>query len=61
LYQKSKKKDLGLNEFYLADMMLNVKHIRSLPKVIRPLKMKDLKKYFIDLSTKLFNKVRPKK
>lgn len=60
IFELSKKKDLGLNEFYLAEMFYQVTQIKDFPKTLKPYSKKELVKFFMDLSDKLYKKIKPK-
>ncbi len=60
LFQRTKQKDLGLNEFYFANMIAEVKNLRYFPKTIKPFDKKQLQKFYLDLSRRLFLKIKPK-
>ncbi len=60
LLQDAKKKDLGLSEFYLAHMLLEVKNIRNFPKMLTPFNKKKMENYFVLLANKLLLEARPK-
>ena len=55
----AKKKDSGLDEFYLAEMMTKATDIKLFPKILRPFDKKKLVKFYLDLSDKLFKKIKP--
>lgn len=55
----AKKKDLGLSEFYLAHMMLQVQKINDFPETLRPFDKDHLKIFFMSLADKLFKKIKP--
>lgn len=57
----AKKKDLGLNEFYLSEMLSRASIIKEFPKTIKPFKKNELIKFFLELSDALFKKIKPKK
>lgn len=59
LFELSKKKDLGLNEFYLAEMMYQVSSFKDFPKTLKPFNKKGLVKFFLDLSDQLYKKIKP--
>ena len=59
IFDMAKKKDTGLNEFYLALMLSHVSQIKDFPKTIKPFDEKDLVKFFINLSDKLYQKIKP--
>lgn len=60
LFKKAKKKDLGLNKFYFANMIAEVKNLKYFPKTIKPFDKKDLQRFYLNLSKKLFLKIKPK-
>lgn len=61
LFQDAKKKDLGMNEFYLAHMMLEVKNLKDFPKMLVPFNKEKMKSYFVSLANSLLLKARPDK
>ena len=60
LFEKTKKKDLGLNEFYFANMLSEVDKLKDFPKTLKPFDKKELVKFFMDLSQKLLLKIKPR-
>ncbi len=60
LFQDAKKKDLGLSEFYLAHMLLEVKNLKNFPIMLTPFNKDQMKNYFISLANKLLLKVKPR-
>lgn len=59
LFQDAKSKDLGLSEFYLAHMMLEVKNLKDFPEMLVPFNKEKMIKYFIDQANKLLLKAKP--
>lgn len=59
LFEKTKKKDLGLNEFYFANMLADVKNLKEFPKILKPFDKQDFEAFFLNLSDKLFKKIKP--
>ncbi len=59
LLQDSKKKDLGLSEFYLAHMLLEVKNLKNFPQMLTPFNKKSMKNYFVSLANKLLLEAKP--
>lgn len=59
IFAMAKKKDLGLSEFYLAHMLNRAKDIKNFPKTIKPFDKKELVAFFLNLSDKLFKKIKP--
>lgn len=60
IFNMAKKKDLGLNEFYLAGMLAQVKEFKDFPKTIKPFDRKALTDLLLRLSDELFKKIKPK-
>lgn len=60
LFDETKKKDLGLNEFHFANMIVNVTSLKNFPPTLKPFDKKDLVNLFLRLSDKLFKKIKPK-
>lgn len=60
LLEDAKKKDLGLSEFYLGHMLLEVKNLKNFPKMLIPFNKKDMEDYFVSLANKLLLEAKPK-
>jgi len=60
LFEKTKKKDLGLNEFYFANMIAEVENFRYFPKTLKPFDQKDLVNFYLELSKKIFRMIKPR-
>ncbi len=60
LFQDAKKKDLGLSEFYLAHMLLEVKNLKNFPKMLVPFNKDEMKSYFVSLANNLLLEVKPR-
>lgn len=59
LFEKTKKKDLGLDEFYFANMIAQVEHLRDFPQMLVPLDQEELVKFFHKLAKGLYKKIKP--
>lgn len=59
LLQDAKKKDLGLSEFYLAHMLLEVKNLKDFPKMLVSFNATEMKNYFVSLANKLLLETKP--
>lgn len=59
LFNLSKKKDLGLSEFYLAAMITKITEIKFLPKMLIPIEKEAMKKFFLELADSLYQKIKP--
>ena len=60
LFQDAKKKDLGLNEFYLAHMLLEVKNLKNFPKMFVSFNKDEMENYFVSLANNLLLKLEPR-
>ncbi|MBM3283146.1 nucleotidyl transferase AbiEii/AbiGii toxin family protein [Candidatus Gottesmanbacteria bacterium] len=59
LFEKTKKKDVGLHEFYFANMIAEVGKLKQFPKTTKPFNKAKLVKFYLDLSEKLLKKIKP--
>lgn len=60
IFDKAKKKDIGLSEFYLASMLGEVENLKVFPRVLKSFNKQEFNKFFSDLSKQLFEKIRPR-
>lgn len=60
LLQDAKQKDLGMNEFYLAHMILEVKNLKDFPKMFVPFNKDNMESYFVSLANNLLIQIRPR-
>ena len=59
LFDKTKKKDTGLHEFYFANIIADVKQISNFPETLKPYKRNDLYDFFLTLRNRLLKKIKP--
>ena len=59
LLKDAKKKDLGLNEFYFAHMLLEVKNLKNFPKMFIPFNKDEMESYFVSLANNLLLEAKP--
>lgn len=59
LFNLAKKKDAGLSEFYLADMVSRVTDLKLFPKMLRKFDKKGFINFFEDLSNSLYQQIKP--
>lgn len=59
LLEDAKKKDLGLNEFYLAHMLLEVKNLKNYPKMLVPFNKAKMESYFVAMANNLLLEAEP--
>lgn len=60
LLKEAQQKDVGLTEFYLANMLLQVKTLKNFPKMLKIFDKEKMEKYFIDLANDLLLHIKPK-
>lgn len=61
MFELAKQKDLGLSEFYFANIITDVNKFETLPKMKIPFNKKAFLKFYEDLSRKLLLKIKPEK
>jgi len=63
LLELAKQKDLGLNEFYLGQAMRAVEKISpsDMPKLLEPLDLNEMKRFYVSLAEALVRRVNPEK
>ncbi len=59
LLKEAKQKDVGLTEFYLANMLLQVKTLKNFPKMLKIFDKEKMEKYFTDLANDLLLSIKP--
>ncbi len=59
LLAKAQEKDLGLQPFFLAGALLQVRHIRHLPATDPPLTLPELQDFIIVLANRLLDRLHP--
>lgn len=59
IIEDAKAKDGGITEFYLAGMLLEVKHLKDLPRMIKPLTIETLHQFFQRLADDLLDRIKP--
>lgn len=60
LLNDAKKKDLGLSEFYLAHMLLEVRNTKNFPEMPVSFNKGQMENYFVSIANKLLLDVKPK-
>jgi len=61
LFEKTKKKDTGLHEFYFANIIADVDKLTRFPKTLNPFNLSDLRNFYLKLSKQLLKKIKPDK
>jgi len=59
LLAKAREKDLGLQPFYMAGTLLQVRHLHTLPNTTPPLALADLQAFIVSLADRLLDQLRP--
>jgi hypothetical protein len=59
LMAKARKKDLGLQPFFLAGTLLQVRHLRNVPTTTPPLTLAELQTKIVTLADLLVDRSRP--
>ncbi len=59
LLEKAQTKDLGLQPFFLAGSLLQVRHLRHLPSTTPPISLTELEATFVPLANRLLDRVHP--
>lgn len=61
LILKAKKKDLGLTEFYLANSMAQSDQLKTTPKMLAPFNFEKMKRFYLEVSNKMLQEIKPGK
>ncbi len=56
----AKEKDPGLDEFYLSGMIRNVQKLTSLPNMVLPITLEELRSFFLPLAEQIMLKTKPR-
>jgi len=59
LFEKAKRKDLGLMEFYFAGALLQVNKLTRLPEMRKPLDLPTLQAFFTALANNILDWLNP--
>jgi predicted nucleotidyltransferase component of viral defense system len=57
LVEKTKQKHLGLDDYWLAVALQRVEQVEILPRMIKPITLEELKRFFLDQVKKLMGKI----
>ena len=60
LFEKTKKKDTGLHEFYFANMLAETDNLKHFPKTLKPFNKNKLIEFYLGLSEKMLKQIKPK-
>lgn len=61
MFELAKQKDMGLSEFYFANIITDVDKFKTLPKMKIPFDKEAFLQFYQDLSRKLLLKIKPKR
>jgi len=59
LLEKARTKDLGLQPFFMAGALLQVRHLRRLPSTTPPISLTELEAVILPLANRLLDQARP--
>jgi len=59
LLQMAKEKDLGFTEFYFASMLRQGRSLTTMPRMIVPLTVEELRPFFEELATQIMVRLKP--
>lgn len=59
LFERTKKKDAGLHEFYFGNIIAQAGELQNFPQTLKPFDEAALKKFFLDLSDSLLRRIKP--
>ena len=59
LLAKAREKDLGLQPFFMAGTLLQVRHLHTLPNTTPPLALAELQAFIVSLADQLLDRLRP--
>lgn len=57
LVEKTKQKHLGLDDYWLAVALQRVEQVEILPRMIKPVTLEELKRFFLDQAKKLMGQI----
>ena len=57
LVEKTKQKHLGLDDYWLAIALQRVEQVEILPRMIKPINLDELKRFFLDQAKKMMSKI----
>jgi hypothetical protein len=55
LLPQARQKHVGMDDYWLAIALQRVRHVKVLPRMIKPLTLADLQNYFLELSDSLMS------
>ena len=59
LFEKAKKKDTELHEFYFANIIADVTKLTRFPESLKPFDLSELQNFYLQLSKQLLQKIKP--
>ncbi len=59
LLAKARQKDLGLHPFHLAGALLQVRKLKRLPRMIKPVTLEEIQETFISIANEILDKLNP--
>lgn len=59
LYNLAKQKDLGLNEFYLAEGIYRLNQVKEFPRLLKPINIRQMRQFYKQLHKTLLKRIKP--
>jgi len=59
LFEKTKRKDTGLHEFYFANVIADVADLKHFPKTLKTFDREKMVDFYLKLSERMFKKIKP--
>lgn len=59
LYNLAKQKDLGLNEFYLAEGIYRLNQVKKFPHMLKPINSRRMRQFYKQLHKTLLQRIKP--
>lgn len=59
LYNLAKQKDLGLNEFYLAEGIYRLNQVKEFPRLLKPINIRQMRQFYKQLHKNLLRRIKP--
>ena len=57
LIETARRKHLGMDDYFLAQAFARSRHVANLPRMIRPLALDELRRFFLDAAARLMAQV----
>jgi len=61
LFAKAQQKDAGLQPFYFAGALLQVRQLGHLPEMVKPVSLDEVDRFLVELANRLMDRLRPER